>query len=73
MTTARVRSIYRHVAKLLGFNSKQFGAHSGRIGGATDLAATNKPAIPVLLQAKGRWASDVGKICTGSGKSMCNA
>ena len=62
MTTARVRTIYRHIAELLGFDPSQFGAHSGRIGGATDLAATNNPAIPVLLQAKGRWASDVGKI-----------
>ena len=39
----------------------QWGAHSGRIGGATDLAATGKSS-QLLLQAKGRWASDIGKI-----------
>ena len=62
MTTARVRGIFRHIAQLLGFNPKHFGAHSGRIGGATDLAATGDPSVPILLQAKGRWASDIGKI-----------
>jgi hypothetical protein len=62
MSTARVRAIYRHIAKLLGFDVKQFGAHSGRIGGATDLVATGNPSVPILLQAKGRWASDIGKI-----------
>ena len=31
-----------------------------RIGGATDLA--DQGASPLLLQAKGRWASDIGRI-----------
>ena len=39
----------------------EWGAHSARIGGATDLAATGESS-PVLLQAKGRWASDIGRI-----------
>ena len=39
----------------------EWGAHSCRIGGATDLLATGQ-ATQLLLQAKGRWASDVGKI-----------
>ena len=34
--------------------------HSFRIGGATDLA--DQGASPLLLQAKGRWASDIGRI-----------
>ena len=38
-----------------------WGAHSGRIGGATDLASTGK-ASALLLRAKGRWGSDVGAI-----------
>lgn len=41
--------------------SASVGAHSCKIGGATDLAATGK-ASPILLQAKGRWASDIGQI-----------
>ncbi|KAL1519149.1 hypothetical protein AB1Y20_003409 [Prymnesium parvum] len=33
----------------------------GRIGGATDLTSTGQVS-PLLLQAKGRWASDIGQI-----------
>ena len=36
------------------------GAHAYRIGGATDLA--DEGACMSLLQAKGRWASDIGRI-----------
>ena len=43
------------------FARRLWGAHSGRIGGATDLASTGK-ASELLLKAKGRWASDIGKI-----------
>jgi len=38
-----------------------WGAHSCRIGGATDLGSS-RGASPLLLQARGRWASDIGKI-----------
>ena len=41
--------------------SRLFGAHSARVGGATDLAASGK-ASRLLLQAKGRWGSDIGAI-----------
>ena len=41
-------------------SAKEWGAHSLRIGGATDLAAAG--ASPLLLQAKGRWSSDIGRI-----------
>ena len=61
MTTGYFRAVVRKVAKLAGFNPKEFGAQSARIGGATDLAATGK-ASQLLLQAKGRWSSDIGKI-----------
>ena len=37
------------------------GAHSFRIGGATDLVATGQLS-QLLLQAKGRWQSDIGRI-----------
>ena len=42
----------RDCAAAIGFIvRKKWGAHSGRIGGATDLAATGK-ASQLLLQAK---------------------
>ena len=44
----------QHLA--LGFNPEHFGAHSPRIGGATDIGDES----PLMLQAKGRWAGDLG-------------
>ena len=62
ITVAQLRKYVRDCAAAIGFIvRKQWGAHSGRIGGATDLAATGK-ASQLLLQAKGRWASDLGRI-----------
>ena len=61
MTTGYFRGLMRKYASLLGFNPRDFGAHSARIGGATDLAATGR-ASQLLLQAKGRWSSDIAKI-----------
>jgi hypothetical protein len=61
MSTGAFRALVRAIVKLLGFNPKEFGAQSARIGGATDLAGTGR-ASQLLLQAKGRWASDIGKI-----------
>ena len=61
MSTGRFRALLKRYAAALGFDPKQFGAHSARIGGATDLASTGA-ASELLLQAKGRWQSDIGKI-----------
>ena len=62
MTVARMRGTVRKYAKALGYTApKEWGAHSGRIGGATDLASTGK-ASELVLRAKGRWASDIGAI-----------
>ena len=61
ITTSYFRALVRKLTKQIGFDPKQFGAQSARIGGATDLAATGK-ASQLLLQAKGRWSSDIGKI-----------
>ena len=47
-------------ARAAGQDPKRFGKHSLRIGGATDLADAG--ASPLLLQAKGRWAGDLGRI-----------
>ena len=47
-------------ARAAGQDPAKFGKHSTRIGGATDLADAD--ASPLLLQAKGRWAGDLGRI-----------
>ena len=62
ISVAHLRKFTRDCAAALGYLSrKEWGAHSGRIGGATDLASTGK-ASELLLKAKGRWASDIGRI-----------
>ena len=61
-TVAAMRDVIRRRMAGIGHgDSSDWGAHSCRIGGATDLVATGK-ASPLLLQAKGRWASDIGRI-----------
>lgn len=55
-------SIRKRLLRGLGYKEvHEWGAHSCRIGGATDFVATGE-ATQLLLQAKGRWASDVEKI-----------
>lgn len=62
MSCSQFRAAVREMAKAIGYtDTKVFGAHSPRIGGATDLASTGK-ASALLLRAKGRWASDIGAI-----------
>ena len=60
MTTPRFRAINKKYAALLGWNPKEAGAHGPRIGDATDYAATGSGEL--LLQAKGRWSSDIARI-----------
>ena len=63
LTVAQLRKFVRDCASEIGYYTERalWGAHSGRIGGATDLASTGN-ASELLLKAKGRWASDIGKI-----------
>lgn len=62
MTVSDLRKVVKSYARLLGFtNMHEWGAHSPRIGGATDLASTGK-ASELLLKAKGRWSSEIGQI-----------
>lgn len=61
MSTGYYRATVRELAKAVGIDPKQVGAQSTRIGGATDLAGTGQ-ASQLLLQAKGRWSSEIGKI-----------
>jgi hypothetical protein len=68
MTTARYRATVKRYAKIIGFDPKEFGAHSPRIGGAICIAAANGSQL--LLQAKGRWASDIGRIYARQTRKM---
>lgn len=58
MTRDQFAKFVKRVARTLRFDPKHFGAHSPRIGGATDVSDQS----PLMLQAKGRWAGDIGKI-----------
>lgn len=61
-TVAATRDMIRERMAGIGHDvPSDWGAHSCHIGGATDLVTTGK-ASPLLLQAKGRWASDIGRI-----------
>ena len=51
LTTARFRALIKRYARMLGWNPKEAGAHSPRIGGATEYAATGKVS-QLLLEAK---------------------
>ena len=62
MRVTDYRALIQRFARIIGYlDARQWGAHSTRIGGATDLASTGK-CSQALLAAKGRWASDVGNI-----------
>lgn len=62
MPVSALRLEVKRYAAMAGFSdTHQFGAHSPRVGGATDLASTGK-STELLLRAKGRWASDIGAI-----------
>ena len=58
MSTKKLRALCKKIASKLGYNPDEFGAHSPRIGGATDVGDKS----PLMLQAKGRWGSDIGAI-----------
>ena len=59
LTVRRVRKLARDIFKAAGQKGRT-EAHAFRIGGATDL--TDEGASQALLQAKGRWPSDIGRI-----------
>mmetsp|Transcript_12849 Transcript_12849/g.32071 ORF Transcript_12849/g.32071 Transcript_12849/m.32071 type:complete len:138 (+) Transcript_12849:1040-1453(+) len=62
ISVGMMRDLVRRRMRALGETSlDDWGAHSCRIGGATDLGSS-RGASPLLLQARGRWASDIGKI-----------
>lgn len=59
LTVRRMNKLAKLILKAAGVKGRT-GAHAYRIGGATDLA--DEGACMSLLQAKGRWASDIGRI-----------
>ena len=60
LSVSGLRRFARRLMRAAGQSGARVGAHSMRIGGATDLA--DQDASPLLLQAKGRWSSDIGRI-----------
>ena len=61
LTTERFRALNKRYARLLGWDPKQAGAHTPRIGGAAEYVATGE-ASELLLQARGRWSSDIARV-----------
>ena len=61
MSTGKFRALNKRYAKLLGWNPKEAGAHTPRIGGATEYGASGSVS-ELLLQARGRWSSDIAAI-----------
>ena len=60
LTPAQFLRAIHSFARAAGQDPKKFSKHSTRIGGATDLADAD--ASPLLLQEKGRWSGDLGRI-----------
>ena len=54
-TKHHLNSLFKQAAKVLGMDPALFSSHSGRIGGTTDLFATDCPGV--LLQMQGRWCA----------------
>ena len=62
MRVTDYRALIQKYARAIGQTKmSEWGAHSTRIGGATDLASSGK-CSQALLAVKGRWASDIGNI-----------
>eukprot|EP00962_Isochrysis_galbana_P007707 scaffold2087_cov142-Isochrysis_galbana.AAC.1 len=58
-----MRAFAKRIARLCSLCTvHETGAHSFRIGGATDMPDGGIP--PILIQARGRWASDIFHIYT---------
>ena len=55
-----VRGMVKYLMSSLGLDSRHFGAHSLRIGGAT--AAFAAGIEPSAIRIAGRWSSDVYEI-----------
>ena len=62
-TTDRARDLAAHMGGLAGMPTGQTGAKMWRVGGATDLREMlGDEAGPRLIQARGRWKSDIADV-----------
>ena len=59
-TTAKVRGVVKWLVEVEGGDSRLYGAHSLRIGGATAALAAGVPAL--VIKAMGRWGSDIYEV-----------
>ena len=60
VTTAKVRGVVKWLVEMEGGDSRLYGAHSLRIGGATAALAAGVPAL--VIKAMGRWGSDIYEV-----------
>ena len=60
VSTRHVRGMVKHLMESLGMDSRFFGAHSLRIGGAS--AAFAAGIEPAAIRIAGRWSSDIYEI-----------
>jgi hypothetical protein len=60
ITVRQVRAMVQLLMQRLGLDSRRYGAHSLRIGGATAALAAGMSAA--AIRAAGRWSSDVYRI-----------
>ena len=61
-TTEDTRTLARSLGKLAGFDPKDFGGKSFRIGGATDMREALGETSQLLIMQRGRWATDVAQV-----------
>ena len=54
-TREQATTALRSIVKQYGINPQEYALHSGRIGGATRLAAAG--ILPAVIQREGRWRS----------------
>ena len=62
MRTAGVRALFQRIAATAGQDPSDFGAKSGRIGGATDWRDCLGDASAHVVKQRGRWFSDVAEV-----------
>ena len=60
LRTGYLRKITAQLLISIGLDSRQFGLHSYRIGGATALFAAG--ATPMVIRTMGRWSSDCYRL-----------
>ena len=60
--TSATRDLFRALANAANLDPSEFGAKSGRIGGATDARERVGEGSADVVKRRGRWASDVAEV-----------